>query len=157
MTFSKVQDDDESSKPKVYELIMSCCWLKCCCNTAQGGNVICVVISFPGWRGQTNKLMDKSCDKIIQMYTGDTSTHRGSICLAKLSIVMHFIKKKMRVIYYSALCLPDFVINTASAEQGFSRGGELGGPPIWQKFCQSPHLTLVPIFGPRLAPPPSSG
>ena len=37
--------------------------------------------------------------------------------------------------------------------QGFFPGGGLGGPPIWQKFCQSPHPTLVLVFGPRLVSP----
>ena len=27
--------------------------------------------------------------------------------------------------------------------------------PIQRKFCQSPHPTLVPVFGPRLVPPPA--
>ena len=36
---------------------------------------------------------------------------------------------------------------------GFFSWGGLGGPPIRQKFCQSPHPTLVPVFGPRLVPP----
>ena len=36
--------------------------------------------------------------------------------------------------------------------QGFFLGG-WGVSPIRQKFCQSPHLTLVPVFGPRLVPP----
>ena len=38
--------------------------------------------------------------------------------------------------------------------QGFFPGGT-GGPPIRRKFCQSPHPTLVPVFGPRLVPPPA--
>ena len=42
-------------------------------------------------------------------------------------------------------------------QQGFFPGVGLGGPPIRRKFCQSPHLTLVPVFGPRLVPPPSRG
>ena len=33
---------------------------------------------------------------------------------------------------------------------GFFPGG---GSPIRRKFCQSPHPTLVPVFGPRLVPP----
>ena len=37
----------------------------------------------------------------------------------------------------------------------FFPGVGLGGPPIRRKFCQfpPPHLTLVPVFGPRLVPP----
>ena len=40
---------------------------------------------------------------------------------------------------------------------GFFFSGGLGSPPIWQKFCLSPHLTLVPVFGPRIVSPPSRG
>ena len=32
-------------------------------------------------------------------------------------------------------------------------GEDWGIPPSGKKFCQSPHLTLVPVFGPRLVPP----
>ena len=35
--------------------------------------------------------------------------------------------------------------------QGFFRGG-MGGPP-GKNFANPPHLTLVPVFGPRLVPP----
>ena len=34
-------------------------------------------------------------------------------------------------------------------------GGGLGVPPSGENFANPPHLTLVPVFGPRLAPPPA--
>ena len=37
----------------------------------------------------------------------------------------------------------------------FSWGGTGGVPPSGEKFANPPHLTLVPIFGPRLVPPPA--
>ena len=40
--------------------------------------------------------------------------------------------------------------------QGFFPGGGLGGPPHPAKILPiPPHPTLVPVFGPRLVPPPA--
>ena len=50
-------------------------------------------------------------------------------------------------------CLGIFELTMGPIRVFFSLGGT-GGSPIRQKFCQSPHLTLVPIFGPRLVSPP---
>ena len=52
---------------------------------------------------------------------------------------------------------PDNYVCTSPMHRVFFLGGGggwgTGGPPIRRKFCQSPHLTLVPVFGPRLVPP----
>ena len=48
--------------------------------------------------------------------------------------------------------LPRAYITTQTSPRVFFPGGT-GVPPIRRKFCQSPHPTLVPVFGPRLVPP----
>ena len=53
--------------------------------------------------------------------------------------------------------MPFYDIHKRVSCTGFFFPGGTGGPPIWRKFCQSPHPTLVPVFGPRLVPPPSRG
>ena len=43
-------------------------------------------------------------------------------------------------------------------KQGFFfPGRDWRVPPSSKNFVNSPHLTLVPVFGPRLVPPPSRG
>ena len=60
-----------------------------------------------------------------------------------LMYCLEIIHTKLNVIFISVLATQPGI---------FPRG--TGGPPIWWKFCQSPHPTLVPVFGPRLVPPP---
>ena len=38
---------------------------------------------------------------------------------------------------------------------GFFSWGGLGGPPIWQKFCQSPPSDTCPRFWTKACPPPA--
>ena len=45
----------------------------------------------------------------------------------------------------------NYMIYHQCQHQSFFLGGT-GGPPIRWKFCQSPHPTPVPVFGPRLVP-----
>ena len=71
-----------------------------------------------------------------------------------LSFFFFFFFLGLLVLVYLFLLSQFYCSPTLSWLTGFFFLG-WGGPPIWQKFCQSPlHPTLIPIFGPRLVPPP---